>query len=68
MNVCCRLGAMAGCWASFSRRRERFVCRVAYSGAEEGGGRWEVRAVVNWARVLVCGSAIGWLVVRWDGG
>lgn len=41
MNVCCRLGAMAGCWASFSRRRERFVCRVAYSGAEEGvgGGR-----------------------------
>lgn len=52
-----------------SRGGGRGLCvGLRIRGQRRGGGRWEVRAVVNWARVLVCGSAIGWLVVRWDGG
>lgn len=59
MYVCCRLGAMAGCCDRAVRRVQRVVVRCVQAGAAEGGVGRVVRWVVNWARVLVWGSAIG---------
>lgn len=50
---------MAGCCDRHVRRVQRVVQGCVQAGAAEGGGGRAVSWVVNWARVLVWGSAIG---------
>lgn len=70
MYVCCRFGAMAGWWASLSRRVRSLSTSSFHSGARVTEGRGTlVRPVVNSSRVAVLGSMIRDLVdEQWQKG
>ena len=73
--VCCRFGAMAGWWASLSRRVRSYSASSFQSGARATGGRgMAVRPVVNSSRVAMLGSIFfgigvvdGYLTAEWLG-